>query len=382
MTRTKKSKPAKTESAATKPAKGNETFNLAEAFKAEPPAAAKADLPTKYITPEEFIVEDDSRIVPAANQAEIDRDRAVDIFIRGQKQPAVVYPGDVDDRLIGVTGHTRARAVKLIREGFDAIDPRTGEATHFHDPNRLLWVAVDRSKTKEDAFVDGLATNIKSSGLTTVQEAYAVKRLTERHGWTLTEAARFFGYNNTNRQNKLLKLLDLEQEVIEKVNAGELSLDAAVSTADLKPAARLKLLNTATGDDGKVDPVKLRQQLRDVYSKGDEEVKQNLDQQFFFTAAEADAKAAAEASKPAARGKGGKGGADDSDDDEDEGDGKPAAIKRNVADLKRFVQEQVKGDEAVPQPVVAFFEKLEQWFAGKVGDRSLWNTIDEAFKQK
>lgn len=340
-------------------------------------AGVVAELPSEYIDPKNFVVEDDARSIPAANQKEIDTDLAVNIFIYGQKQPSVTYPDPIEDtKRIGVTGHTRARAVQMIRDGFEAVDPRTGEMTKFHDANRPLWIVVDRTKSKEDAFVDGLITNIKQNKLTPVQEALAVKRLTDKHEWTLTQAAALFGYNNTNRQNKLLTLLELGSEIVDRVHNGEMSLDAAVSLKGVKPEKRIKLVTQATGNDGKVDGAKLRGILRDVYSAGDEEVKNLLDPQYGYSTELGNKPETTEeeGDEPV---KGGK---------KAEKEEPPAGVnlKRNKAHFDAFADSILNDEESdMGEPAKELLKAFKKWFTGvKFGDTALKNALKTHCKAK
>lgn len=355
-----------------------ETFKLGEEAVAHKSVASTfTEMLTMHVLPSQVIVEDDSRGIPAHNQRDIDIDRAIDIYIHGQKQPAVVYPTGVNENeWIMVTGHTRQRAVKLLNEGFTAVDPRTGDTVKFHDPDRKLWIAVDTTKTKEDAFIDGLITNIKQSSLTPVQEALAVKRLTENYSYSLTDAARFFGYNNTNRQAKLLTVLELGSEITDRVHNGEMSLDAAFSLKGLKPEKRIKLVTSATGSDGKVDGAKLRANLRDVYSKGDEEVKSVLDPQYGYSTEVKPGEEKAEGTKT--KGKAA------SEGDEDEGDDSPVNLKRNKADFDRFA-DSILGDEEtdLPESAKELLKGMKRWFSGKnYGDTALKNALKTHCKAK
>lgn len=371
-----------TEDAVGKPVEAGETFSLSETPAADAHAepGIPDDLPTEWVKPDEVFVEDDARTVPAHNQADLDRDMAVSIFIYGQRQPAVAYRDEIDNRLVIVTGRTRRRAVKLLNEGFETIDPRTNETARFHDAERKLWIAIDKPRGKEEAFVRDLVTQIKVNSLTVVQEAYAVKRLVDKFGWSLTDAAKLFGYNNTNRQNKLVRLLDLEQAVIEKVHAGLLSLDAAIQTANLKPETRLRVIEQASDGEGKVEGSKVKELLRDLYSAGDSDVKQALGEDFGGApASEGSATGSSEGSEPAS-GKGGKKKAKGGKKKAGKSSAGPN-LNRSVSHFRKFVEEQVE-DETTPQPVRDLFKKQLEWFEGRIGDRAFWNTIDSTVKQK
>jgi ParB-like chromosome segregation protein Spo0J len=321
----------------------------------------EAELPSLHLKPEDVFVEFDARTVPNLNQHAVDIDFAINIFLYGQKQPAIVYQDPVDNRYLIITGRTRRRAIKLLNEGFDAVDPRTGETSRFHLPDLKLWVAVDRPRSKEDLFVGDLVTQIKSNPLTAVQEAYAVKKLTETWGWTLTDAAKLFGYDNTNRAAKLLKLLTLEEAVIEKVHANDLSLDAAVATADLTQEQRLSIISRAEKSDGKVDGGLIRELLRDVYSQGDEEVKKATGRSTEGEGDEGDEKGGAK-KKSAPAG---------------------VNLNRNVAKFKVFAEGIISDSESeFGEPAKKLLGRLLEWFSGEKGDTSLKNALREYVNKK
>lgn len=358
-TKTKKPRKAK-ESKVGKAVAESDIVSLVEVVKAHGPlSSATAQLPSAWVSVSDVLVEFDDRMLPAANQSDIDRDLALSIFIDGQKQPAVVYPDDADGRYCIIAGRTRRRAVKLINDGFRAIDPRTNEEVEFHDPERKLWVVIDGTKSKEDAFVEALKTNILVTKLDDVQEARAVQHLMSAFNWSLTEAARLFGYNHTNRAARLVKLLTLEQEVIDGVQSGRLALDTAVSLATLKPDVRLGILTHASDTDGYVNGSAVKERLRDLYSAGNSAAGEILDEA---------------GDKPPA-GTGGNPTPTPKEKKTDEPKEPTGPPPRNAAALKAYIDEEIASNADATFGQKQFFVVLKGFLAGSKSSQQLSNAV-------
>jgi len=328
--------------------------------------------PTHYVKAAELEVDFDDRTVANADSVEKDVDLAISIAIHGQRQPVEAYRDPIDEKFHVVAGRTRTRAIARLNDGFEAIDPRTGTTARFHAPDLLVWVAECPQSSKEDLFLAALASNIKQNALTIVQEAYAVQKLTTDFGKTLTEAAAIFGYNNTNRQNKLLRLLDNQPaEVIDRVHTGQLSLDAAISLEGVdRREDRLSLIEAASDDaTGRVDGGKLRSLVRDYYAKAAQPEREQFDVAFGFKYDE----------KPKTEGDG---TFSLGDEDGDEGDDAPAKadkginLKRSAADLRKAIASFV-GNEEEPATDTqkAFFKVLVGYLDGPKSKTQLVNAI-------
>lgn len=206
-----------------------------------------------------------SRMIAAANYDETVRARALSIAKQGQLQPAEARRED-DKTLTLVSGYTRRDAVKLLREGFDAIDPDTGETTHYQDANATLWIKVV-DVSEDEAFLRSIKENLERKDTTDLQEALAQQELRTTMGWTDSKIARFYGYANMNRVAALSKFLTLPKKVQEQVHSGKLALYAALDTLELSDDERNTVLDGATGENGKISGSTLRKLVRDLYEK-------------------------------------------------------------------------------------------------------------------
>lgn len=328
--------------------------------------------PTHYVKAAELEVDFDDRTVANADSVEKDVDLAISIAIHGQRQPVEAYRDPIDEKLHVVAGRTRTRAIARLNDGFDAIDPRTGSVSRFHAPDLLVWVAECPQSSKEDLFLAALASNIKQNALTTVQEAYAVQKLTTDFGKTLTEAAAIFGYTNTNRQNKLLRLLDNQPaEVIDRVHTGQLSLDAAISLEGVdRREDRLSLIEAASDDaTGRVDGGKLRSLVRDYYAKAAQPEREQFDVAFGF---KYDEKPKAEGDSTFSLGD------EDGEDDAPAKADKGVNLKRSAADLRKLIASFVGNDEEpATDSQKEFFKVLVKYLDGTKSETSLVNAINK-----
>jgi ParB-like chromosome segregation protein Spo0J len=288
-----------------------------------------------------------SRMIENPNYPAKVQSLAIDIFINGQIQPAVVRR-NADKTLELVAGYTRHDAVELLRAGFDAIHPGTGEPMKFHDPEAKLWVKVE-DMSDEEAFTTSLAENIKRNDTTDTQEALAQQELRDKFGWNDARIARFYGYTNQNRVSQLRKLLKLGKKTQEKVHAGDLSLYAALATDKMDEAARNDLLDACANPQGKIDVNALKDALRASQEKV--------------------------ADQGGTTGEGGEG------EGEEEGDETPSNLKRNVSDFKKFAAE-VAQDESIDEGAKELFVKLTKWFAGKIGQRAVLNSLETLRSKK
>lgn len=299
-----------------------------------------------------------SRMVPAPDYAETVLKRAQSIAEHGQLQPAEVRRLD-DNSLELVAGYTRADAVQLLRDGFTAIDPKTGEKKEYKDEKATLWVKVV-DVTADEAFLRSITENLQRKDTTDLQEALAQNELRVTQGWTDSMIARFYGKTNQNRVAALAKLLLLPDDVQQKVHTGKLALYSALDTLDLDPETRANLLDGATDDTGKVQGATLRKLLRDHYdATGD--------------APAAEAPEAPETGEtPDADPKGAGVEKDDSDD--------PKAkkhVKRNVKDLERFYAEKKEeAGDALSPAAGELLDIMVLWFKGRRTDKYLADALN------
>lgn len=332
------------------------------------------EYPQHYVVAAELEVDFDDRTIANADSLAKDIDLAINIALYGQQQPVVAYRDALDEKFHVVAGRTRTRAVARLNDGFDAVNPKTGVVEHFHAPDLKVWVAECPQSSKEDLFLAALSTNIKQNALTTVQEAYAVKHLTERLGYSLTEAAALFGYSNTNRQSRLLRLLDNQPaDVIERVHLGQLSLDAAISLEGVDSREkRVELIAECSDEAGRVDGGKLRSKLRDFYAAAAKPEREEFDTAFGFKYDE----------KPQEEEVVAPGGSAAVDEDGDGEEAEPTVnIKRSAADLRKAIASFVDNEE---EPATdnqkAFFKVLIGYLDGPKSETQLVNAINKFIK--
>lgn len=285
------------------------------AAKFETPSAEKFSRQDTFrVNPDDVLTGEDSRVIPAPDQDDLDRRRAVSLLTEGQLQPVPVRK-DENGRLVTIAGNTRHRAAKLIRAGF-----KFGEIEYAAVPDFQLWVAVQKM-TADEAFDAGVAENHERNDATDLQEALAQNVYRTKRGLNDTEIARKYNYSNTNRVAKLKKLLARPEPIRLAVHAKKLSLEAALDTEKLSEEKLAAFVEKIQAGE-KVDGAKIRNAAR-------------------------------------------------SDETE-------TVVKRNVKNFKDFVADaKLVKDEQCSPAKKAFLERLEDWFAGKCGDKALWNAIDK-----
>lgn len=305
-----------------------------------------------------------SRMIEAVDYAATVKERAISIFNSGQIQPAEVRR-DADKSLVLTLGYTRRDAVKLLREGFDALDVASGEVKHYHKPDLLFWVKVVDCDVDE-AFLRGLRENRERSDTTDLQEALAHSELRTTMGWTDTQIAREYGYTNQNRVMALQKLLSLDEKTQGLVHAGKLALYTALDTlAVADPAERAALIEGSTNPKGKVDGSVLRNLIRDLLDKKAEKIKAADGAEVITDATVTDADPVVSAVK--------------TDDEET----KVKTVKRSVSNFKAWAAEVAEREEGISDEAKDFVAALVNYFAGKkgFGEKALYNRITELVKK-
>lgn len=259
----------------------------------------------------------DSRVVPAPDQDAIDKKLAVSIITYGQKQPAPVRRDD-EKKLVTVAGNTRHRAVQLILDGFEF-----DGVVYPPNPDARLWVVVE-DLTDDEAFDAGVIENQDRTQTTDLQEAHAHDYYRTERGFNDTEIAKHYGYTNTNRVAALKNLLAAPEPVKQANHAGKLALDTALKIAKLPEEKQAEAIKKIEAGE-KVTSGAIRK----------------------------------EANK------------------EEDGVQKSKFEKRNVSDFKDFVAGAADNTDKTHEELLG---RLVEWFAGKIGDKALWNTLDKYTK--
>jgi ParB-like chromosome segregation protein Spo0J len=306
---------------------------------------------TTRVHPDDIKLGRNSRMVPAANYSEVVRDRAISIFKHGQLQPAEARRLD-DNTLELVYGFTRYDAVNALRGGFDATDPDTGEAFHFHKPDLTLWVKII-DVDADEAFLRSIAENVERKDTSDLQDALAQNELRTTMGWTDSKIARFYGKSNQNRVMDLEKLLRLPDDVQLKVHHGEIALSVALLTLDLTDEERNDIIARSADAGGKVSGPALKNLLRDLYAKKSE--------------TPVPAELPPETPVPAEEPK----------DEEPAEDKKRPVIKRTAKDLERFFEETKADATLINDNAAEILGVLVQWFKGRRTDDYLRTALNE-----
>lgn len=254
---------------------------------------------------------------------------AASIYHEGQQTPAVVR--QVGDRLVLVGGFTRRDAVNLIRAGFEY------QGERLQDADRKLWVTVnDKIKSDKDAAIASVLENVRRE-VSPINVAEAQRELIDTHGLNLTEVARLYGYSNTNAVSANKKLLELSAEEQKLVHTGKLSRDAAIKLQQLPEEQKAALI--AEAKDGKVTAAVVTEKIAENREGATESTE----------AAEESTEAAEEKNKYA---------------------------PRNAAALKKFIAEEVIGNDDIPATVQATFAAISKYLEGRNTGKAILNRIN------
>lgn len=306
----------------------------------------------EWLAPEEVIEGTNSRMIGEANYLDTVKARAISLAIDGQLSPAEGRKLP-DGTVVLDYGYTRRDAVRMIREGFEAVHPISGEKTMFHDPDRKLWVRIVDT-TAQQAFLRAIKENIERKDTTDLQEALAQNKLRTDMGWSDTRIARFYGYDNQNRVMALKKLLALDEKTQNLVHEGKLALYAALLTAEpgIDAAARESIIAGATEGD-KVRGEVVKKLVRDFLEASAPPPAEEITDE---TPGIRDAvPAAVEGGEATAPGK----------------------IKRSVKEFKAFVAERNEDPSDLDPKVLDLLNAMVHWFDGKkgFGDKALVNRL-------
>jgi len=94
-----------------------------------------------------------------------------------------------------------------------------------------------------------LMENVRRKDISSIEEAQAIRRLTEEFKWTQARVAEMLGYKDAATVSNKLRLLRLPEEIQQKVSGGNLSERAArslVTVAELNPKAAVELATRNT----------------------------------------------------------------------------------------------------------------------------------------
>ncbi len=183
--------------------------------RATPATNYKLDRSAGTISPDEVIAD------PAQPRRDFDaeelRQLSEDIKARGQLTPIKVRWSAEHGKWMIVFGERRWRAVKLA------------------ELSTIRCIFVDREMSEQEVRAEQLIENLQRTDLNIREKAVAYRSLMELNGWNASELAAALHVSN-GTVSKTLAVLNLPEDLQEKVGRGELSASAAYELARVKDA--------------------------------------------------------------------------------------------------------------------------------------------------
>lgn len=213
------------------------------------------------VDPYQIIVKEDlrGRLKPPTQEQIIDM--AESLAKHGQQQPVQVRK--VHDKQVQlVLGFTRCAAARLIREGFDFVNPATGETERIHFPEFKLKVVV-ADVNEEQALLHNIIENAHRKDTSPIDDAYNHNKLRDKMGKTDAEITRIYRYKDSNRVGRCRKLLGLPNDVQEMVHDGRMAVSAALALLELPEEEMKTAIAAAVQDNGKVSGAAINDIVRD-----------------------------------------------------------------------------------------------------------------------
>ena len=215
------------------------------------------------VDPFEIIVKEDlrGRRKPPSDEQIIDM--AVSMMEHGQREP--VECRKVNDKRLQLNlGFTRTAAARLIRDGFEYINPVTGEVERRQDEQFMLKVVLSDSNDK-DAFVHNIVENQHRNATSAIDDAHNQRRLRENYGYSDADITKLFRYKDPNKVGRLRRLLALPDSVQDLVHYEKLTVQAALDLLDLPPDEMETAISSATDEaTGNVVGSKVREIVREA----------------------------------------------------------------------------------------------------------------------
>ncbi len=170
-----------------------------------------------FIDPQEIIVDEKLNGRWKPHDKETIALRCKSFEEEGQLQPVQIRRV-AENKVQLVSGYCRHAAAKLFNE------------LHPDTPMKLKCVIV--TINDEEAFRYNIVENKERKDTTPIDDAHNQRRLRDQFGWTDTKIADFYGVAQSYI-GTLKKLLTLSKDKQKAIHAGQLSVNAAVSLADL-----------------------------------------------------------------------------------------------------------------------------------------------------
>ena len=312
--------------------------------------AVKFDAPTAQRSSETWLASPfDIDVIEAlrARHEPLDPDAikamADSISEKGQLVPIKCRKINATNRLALVDGETRLLALRQLHDLDKTVKVRFTVATDIND---------------DEAFEQSVLANHVRNEFTLIDYAYAIRRFLDR-GWNMAKVARFFGWPNQSKVERISRLTGLPTEVQRQVAAGTIALDTALDMLSLPETEAKAIIQEA------VEQAELKE--------NHPEIQEPLDQFQEPTGAISDPPAGETPIKKRGRPKGSKKG---------EARAKKTAVKRAVSQkVKEAVQKQGKQTPrslaelkaVLKDRVDAVSESLRAYLAGDVrmGDKEL-----------
>lgn len=306
-----------------------------------------------FVDPNQIIVKEElrGRHTPPTEQEILNM--AVSISTHGQRQP-VECRRTADSKLLLTLGFTRTAAVRLIRAGFDYVDPNDGTTKHVHDPEMKLKVVLSDAND-QTAFINNIVENAHRNNTSPIDDAFNQKKLRESYGLSDAEITTLYQYTDLTKVGRLRKLLGLSNPIQLLIHRGDMSVQAGLDLLDLPEDKQQEAVAAATTAKGTVKGSEVRSIVRDHILNDDSRPAQ-----------------------PASTGKNRK----------RRGGNEPAAKPRSMRELRLFLKAVADNDAAkigggvsasttIDDAHGVFAKHMLQFLAGRRGNKALLSALDE-----
>lgn len=266
--------------------------------------------------------------------------RAESMMDYGQEQPVTCRIENGGPVLI--LGFTRSNAARLIRQGFT-----DSEGNFRQDPDFVLQSKIVQCDDKE-AFVHNIVENAHRDETSPIDDAWNQERLRTQYGYNNAEIARVYRYNDVQKVYRNEKLLELPEELQQKVHFKQLTVNAAIDYLNAPVDQRDEILKQALKEDGSVDGSALRNAAREAILSGNILNDDDLDE----IAEESDASSTQKRRNRS-----------------------PKAPSRSMRDVRKFFEAMKESEDNDPA-LKDFAKSMLTWVKGKKTDKALNNAFN------
>ncbi len=193
---------------------------------------------------------------------------AVSIAERGQLTP--VECRRLHDKRLAITaGYTRLAAVNLLRQGFEY------QGKTYHIPDLRVRVIVFDCN-EDEALKRAITENTHRTDRSPVDDAFNIRDLRERFGWSNAEIAAFYGWH-VSKVTRLASIVSLPDGTLRKLHAGDITLAAAMELASLPPGTHAAVIEETGGKATEIRERKRTEQAPRPVQRTVKQVREMLD---------------------------------------------------------------------------------------------------------